>query len=66
MSTDTNLQPSRDHELRNLLFLIISFSQLLGGGQAGPVTAQQKEFLDHVVECARKMQPLLPGAGHAG
>lgn len=49
----------RDHELRNQLYLVISFSQLLESGQAGPVSASQKEMLGHVLECAEKIRQLL-------
>ena len=61
----------REHELRNLLYLVISFTQLLEQGQAGAVSEQQKEFLRHVIECAEKirglLQPASPaqGAAHA-
>lgn len=49
----------RDHELRNQLYLVISFSQLLESGQAGPVSAAQKEMFGHVLECAEKIRQLL-------
>lgn len=49
----------RDHDLRNLLYLVTGFTQLVRDGVSGTVTVQQKQFLDHVLDCARRAQDLL-------
>ena len=51
----------RDHDLRNLLYIVGSFSQLLSDGLAGAVTPRQKELLADVLECTRQMRQLLSG-----
>lgn len=51
----------RDHDLRNLVYLIGSFTQLLSDGVAGSVTPRQKELLGHVLECTRGMRQLIDG-----
>lgn len=52
----------REHDLRNLVYLISSFTQLLSDGVAGSVTQRQKELLGHVLECTRNMRQLIDGA----
>jgi len=54
-----------NHDLRNLLYLITSFTQLLSDGQAGTVTGRQKEFLNHVLDCSRNMGHLLDASNDA-
>lgn len=49
----------REHDLRNLLYVITSFTQLLTDGLAGAVTPRQKELLGHVLDCSRDMRQLL-------
>lgn len=57
----------QEHDLRNQLYLIGSFAELLRGGQFGPVSAQQQEFLNHILDCARHAQGLVGGnAPHLG
>ncbi|MDX1593593.1 MAG: ATP-binding protein [Gammaproteobacteria bacterium] len=43
------------HELRTPLNSIIGFSQALGQGLAGPVTEDQKEYLDDILESGRHL-----------
>ena len=57
----------RDHDLRNFLYLINSFTQLVRDGLGGPVTPQQKEYLDHVLDCGTgAMEFLAPANRRAG
>ncbi|NCF10600.1 MAG: hypothetical protein GWP66_07965 [Gammaproteobacteria bacterium] len=43
------------HELRTPLNSIIGFSQALGQGLAGPVSKEQKEYLDDILESGRHL-----------
>lgn len=52
----------REHDLRNLLYVITSFTQLLNDGMAGAVTPRQKELLGHLLDCSRDMRQLLDGS----
>ena len=49
----------REHDLRNHLYLVASFTQLMRDGLAGSITERQKEFLGHVLDCTRSMRQLL-------
>ena len=47
------------HELRTPLNAIIGYADLLGMGMRGPVTADQKEFLDRIERASRHLQTLI-------
>lgn len=51
------------HDIRNFVYLASSFAQLMLEGLSGPVSAQQKELLGHVVDCMARAQKLLVPAG---
>jgi hypothetical protein len=58
--------PTRQaHDIRNFLYLASSFAQLMLEGLSGPVSAQQKELLGHIVDCMGRAQKLLVPAGGA-
>jgi light-regulated signal transduction histidine kinase (bacteriophytochrome) len=54
----------REHDMRNYLYLITSFAQLMSDGLGGAVTDRQKEFLGHVLDCTHNLHRLLE-AGQA-
>jgi signal transduction histidine kinase/DNA-binding response OmpR family regulator len=47
------------HELRTPLNSILGFSELMAGGEAGPVTDLQKEFLADILTSARHLLQLI-------
>jgi len=51
-----------EHDLRNVLYLVTSFAQLMREGLAGPVSQPQKEFLGHILDCAARAQELMAPA----
>jgi light-regulated signal transduction histidine kinase (bacteriophytochrome) len=57
----SGLRLKRDHDLRNFLYLASSFAQLMRDETVGPLTPTQKEFLEHIIDCASRAQRLLTG-----
>lgn len=58
MSSLADIQASMDkmfHDLRSPLGPVIGFAQLLRDGQAGPLTDQQREFLDDILTSSRQL-----------
>ncbi|HXM19564.1 MAG TPA: histidine kinase dimerization/phospho-acceptor domain-containing protein [Candidatus Tumulicola sp.] len=43
------------HDLRSPLGPVIGFAQLLRDGKAGPLTDQQREFLDDILKSGRQL-----------
>jgi signal transduction histidine kinase len=51
-----------DHDLRNLVYLIVSLARLLRSGQPGPVNEQQQEMLGHILECTEQIRVMIDQA----
>jgi len=50
------------HDLRTPLNTIVGFASLVRDGQAGPITEQQREFLDYVLSGARELEAIMATA----
>ena len=50
------------HELRTPLASVLGFAEVLRDGQAGPTTAQQREFLDDVLGSAQHLARIIDDA----
>jgi signal transduction histidine kinase len=50
------------HDLRSPLGPVIGFAQLLRDGKAGPLTDQQREFLDDILTSSRQMVGIIEEA----
>lgn len=61
-SVPTSPRAKRDHDLRNHLYIVASFAQLLQDGAFGTVTEAQREYLSYIVESAARAQRLLDPA----
>lgn len=46
------------HDLRNPLSVIYGYAGLLNSGEAGPLTDEQKDMLDHIINRARSIEQL--------
>lgn len=47
--------PGLAHEVRTRVSTIMGFAQLMSDGRAGPVTAEQEEYLADIAEAARQL-----------
>jgi len=52
------------HDLRSPLGPVIGFAQLMRDGKAGPLTEQQGEFLDNILESSRQLLTIIEEAQH--
>jgi len=60
MPTFEYLAPTTQaHDIRNFVYLASSFAQVMRDGLSGPVNPQQKELLEHIVDCMARAQALL-------
>ena len=64
---DSSPRAKREHDIRNHLHIIASFTQLMQEGRFGPITAEQREYLGYMAESAVQAQralsmPVIPVA----
>jgi two-component system NtrC family sensor kinase len=50
------------HDLRSPLGPVIGFAQVLRDGKAGPLTDQQREFLDDILKSSRELLAVIEEA----